>query len=131
MSTTKEQKSKEYADWLHNEVEEFYGRKCERKDMYYRSGEIMAAFETGWDEALKNILIDAQKELPDYEVDVWVINEKGEQFYCHRTQNKKVKTYKDEWCNYTGSEIVAWIKPLTFDEILKLNKDVLKRLKEK
>lgn len=34
----KEEKAKEYADWLHKEVEEFYGKKCERKDMYYRGG---------------------------------------------------------------------------------------------
>lgn len=89
------------------------------------------AFMVGWDEALKNILVDASKELPEYDIDVWVINEEGEQFYCHRSKNKRVKAYKDEWCNYAGSDIIAWIRPISFEEILKLNKDVLKRLKNK
>lgn len=93
--------------------------------------EYFAGFCSGWDEALKNILVDASKELPEYDIDVWAINEKGEQFYCHRSKNKRVKAYKDEWCNYTGYDIIAWIRPISFEEILKLNKDVLKRLKNK
>lgn len=126
---TKQQKSKEYANWLHKNLEEQLGYKCVPHDEYYRRGDILQAFEVGWDEALKSILVDALKELPEYDIDVWVINEKGERFYCHRSKNKRVKAYKDEWCNYTGSDIIAWIRPISFDEILKLNKDVLKRLK--
>lgn len=114
---TKEQKAKEYA----NSIPQFEDRKqyC------------FEDFCAGWDEALKSLLVDASVSLPDYDVDVWVINEKGEQFYCHRSKNKRVKAYKDEWCNYTGSDIIAWIKPTTFKRILELNKDVLKRLKDK
>lgn len=129
--SNKEEKAKEYVDWLHNEVEEFYGEKFERKDMYYRSGEILAAFEAGWDEAFKNILVDASKELPEYDIDVWVINENGEQLFCHRSNENIVQTDKYGWCNYNGSDIIAWIRPVSFDEIIKLNKDVLKRLKYK
>lgn len=127
----KEQKAKEYADWLHKNVEEFYGRKCDPKDAYYKNGDIRMAVEFGWDEALKSILVDASKELPEYDVAVWVINEMGYQFFCHRSNNDH--TVKDEfaWCNYTGSDIIAWIRPISFDEILELNKDVLKRLKDK
>lgn len=127
----KEQKAREYADWLHKDLEEQLGHKCTPHDIYYRRGDIINTFEVGWDEALKNILVDASKELPEYDIDVWVINEKGEQFYCHRSKNKRVKAYKDEWCNYTGSDIIAWIRPISFEEILKLNKDVLERLKNK
>lgn len=38
---------------------------------------------------------------------------------------------KDGWCNYSKSDIVAWIRNVTFDEILMINKDVLQRLKDK
>lgn len=127
----KEQKAKEYADWLHKNVEEFYGRKCDQKDAYYKNGDIRMAVEFGWNEALKSILVDASKELPKYEDSVWVINENNEQFFCHRSNEDIVKTDKYGWCNYTGSDIVAWIRNITFDEILELNKDVLKRLKDK
>lgn len=109
-----------------------YGQGADSAELYDCDAERIAeTYEVGWDEALRNILIDASKELPEYDIDVWVINEKGEQFYCHRSKNKRVKAYKDEWCNYTGSDIIAWIRPISFEEILKLNKDVLERLKNK
>lgn len=128
---SKEQKSKEYANWLHKNLEEQLGHKCAKHDMYYRNGDIQQAFEVGWDEALRNILVDAYKELPEYNDTVWVINENNEQFFCHRSNEDIVKTDKYGWCNYSGSDIVAWIRNLTFDEIIELNKDVLKRLKDK
>lgn len=124
----KEQKSREYANWLHNNLEELLGHECAKHDMYYRRGDIQQAFEVGWEEALKSILVDASKELPEYDESVWVVNEEGEQFYCHRNNGRAV-TDKDGWCNYTDSDIVAWIRPISFDEIIELNKDVLKRLK--
>lgn len=130
----KEEKAREYAENLMNESRPYYVEKygMERAkrmsdfDIYH----VEQAYTDGWDEALKNILVDASKELPEYDINVWVINEKGEQFYCHRSKNKRVKAYKDEWCNYTGSDIIAWIRPISFEEILKLNKDVLERLKK-
>lgn len=87
-------------------------------------------YEAGWDEALKSILVDASKELPEYDDAVWVINEKGEQSFCHRSNNEHVIKDKDKWCNYTGYDIIAWIRPISFEEILNLNKDVMKRLKD-
>ena len=88
-------------------------------------------FESGWYESLKDILVDANKELPRYEDDVWVINEEGEKFFCHRSNNPDVVVDKYGWCNYTGRDIVSWIRNVTFDEILAMNKDILKRLKNK
>lgn len=114
----KEQKAKEY-------VESITG-------LDYR-GEVEAemAYLFGWGEALKSLLVDASKELPEYDEAVWVINADGDQFFCHRSNEGIVKTDKYGWCNYSGSDIVAWIRNITFDEILELNKDVLKRLKDK
>ncbi|MCJ2381768.1 hypothetical protein MUN53_14340 [Parabacteroides sp. AGMB00274] len=88
-------------------------------------------FESGWDEALKEIIVDARKELPEYDEDVWVINEYGDKFFCHRSNDPNVVVDKDGWCNYSGCDIVAWIRNPTFEEIISMNKDVLKRLKDK
>lgn len=128
---SKEVKAKEYANWAHSLVEEFYGKKCAEHDFYYKKADVQLAYETSWDEALRSILVDASKELPEYDESVLVINENKEQFFCHRSNEGIVKTDKYGWCNYSGSDIVAWIRNITFDEILELNKDVLKRLKNK
>ena len=114
----KEQKAKEYAESL--------------TGLDYM-GEVEAerAYLFGWDDSLKSLLVDASKELPEYDDSVWVINEVGEQFFCHRSKEDIVKTDKYGWCNYTGSDIIAWIRPTSFQEILEMNKDVLKRLKDR
>lgn len=88
-------------------------------------------YMAGWDEALKQIIVDARKELPKYGESVCVINGKGEKSFCHRCDDSNVIVDRYGWCNYTGSEIVAWIRNVTFEEILAMNKDVLKRLKDK
>lgn len=48
----KEELAKKYADWLHKNVEEYFGQKCDPKDTHYRNGDIMGAFEAGWDAAV-------------------------------------------------------------------------------
>ena len=108
MNMDKEQKAKEYAESL--------------TGLDYM-GEVEAE--------RASLLVDASKELPEYDDSVWVINEVGEQFFCHRSNNKDVKIDKSGWCNYTGSDIIAWIRPVSFQEILEMNKDVLKRLKDR
>lgn len=60
----KEEKSKEYADWLHKNLKEQLGHKCAKHDMYYRNGDIQQAFEVGWDEALKSQWVNADESLP-------------------------------------------------------------------
>lgn len=124
---SKEYKAKEYAQMR-------YGCNNGNKETQNEIAKVVACivgFKAGWDEALKSILVDASKELPEYGEAVWVINENKEQFFCHRSNECVVKTDKYGWCNYTGSDIVAWIRNITFDEILELNKDVLERLKDK
>jgi hypothetical protein len=126
----KEQKAKEYISFLHKETEVYLGRKCEPKDIEYHNGDMVSAYITGWDDALKSLLVDASKELPEYDEAVWVINACGDQFYCHRSKEDIVNTDKCGWCNYTCSDIIAWIRPTSFKEILEMNKDVLMRLKD-
>lgn len=66
----KNRKQKKYADWLHKEIEEFYGKKCDPKDMYYRNGDIRMAFEEGWDACMKHLAEipwdKAMTEIVDY-----------------------------------------------------------------
>ena len=59
----KEEATQKYVDWLHKEIEEYYGRKCEKKDMQYGNGDIKVAFITGWEEAIKNMPPDKQDVL--------------------------------------------------------------------
>lgn len=129
-------KAKEYAElkvkqYDKNNTIESYGMHRAMQQCNFDGFGLLDAFEAGWDEALKSILVDSSKELPEYDESVWVINENNEQFFCHRSNEEIVKTDKYGWCNYTGSDIVAWIRNITFYEIIELNKDVLKRLKDK
>lgn len=71
----KEQKSREYANWMHKNLEELLSHKCAPHDMYYRRGDIQQAFEVGWDEALKNQWINTDEQLPDFD-DVQNVSEK-------------------------------------------------------
>ena len=132
----KEEKSKEYSELKVRQYDKYniidkYGIHRAMSQCNFDGNDLRDGFETGWDEALKSILVDASKELPEYGESVWVINENKEHFFCHRSNEDIVKTDRYGWCNYTGSDIVAWIRNITFDEIIELNKDVLKRLKDK
>lgn len=115
----KYEKPKEYAINMH------------KKDLEYDKYYLEEAFENGWEEALKEILVDVRKELPEYDEDVLVINEYCDKFFSHRSNDPNVVVDKDGWCNYSGSDIIAWIRNVTFEEILMMNKDVLKRLNDK
>lgn len=135
---SKEEKAKEYIRMEYNCKNCIFYNDCmygignnDVKEYNCRAEEEAESFKVGWDKALKSKLINTSKELPEYDIDVWVINEKGYQFFCHRSNDEHVVKYKDEWCNYTGYDIIAWIRPISFDEILESNKDVLKRLKDK
>lgn len=55
---------------MHKEIEEFYGKKCDQKDMYYRNGDIRMAFEEGWNDCIKHLAEipwdKAMSEIVDY-----------------------------------------------------------------
>lgn len=69
----KEEKAREYAAWLHKEIEEYYGQICDTKDMYYKNGDIRVAFEDGWDCALKNQWIKVEERTPNANEEVLVL----------------------------------------------------------
>lgn len=118
----KEQKSKEYAKEQYPYTEEMRFQ-CEQH------------FESGWDEALKDPWIRVEDGLPKENETVLVLfiydgmvsidtdTYFGETFY-------EMYGIKNEW-NFGGCKILAWMPIPPFDEILRDNKDVLKRLKDK
>lgn len=128
---TKEQKSREYADWLHNNLEEQLGHKCVPHDMYYRRGDIQQAFEVGWDEALK--WISTKERMPEPNVDVIFLTDIGMVMSGHYDDNVWLQmdgVWGSAYCSIDKCwEVIAWMPIPSFDEILEANKDVLKRLK--
>lgn len=133
---SKEQQAKEYADWAHKLVEEFYGRKCAEHDFYYKKADVQLAFEAGWDEALKSQWVNVKEKQPDPNELVlcrMVSNEAIVSGYIYSDGRKwRVATLPNfEFADYGGYECDYWMQIPTIDEILEANKDVLKRLKEK
>ena len=63
-------KAREYANFMHKKVEEFYGRKCSPSDIFYKKSDIAAAYVTGWEEAIEIV-----KKIPAEELDKFL---KGE-----------------------------------------------------
>lgn len=132
----KEEKAKEFTNWLHKEVEEYYGRKCNPKDMYFRNGDISLAFESGWDEALKNQWISVKERLPEIDVKVLTLHQ-GYDYYDVRIMRRIHVNILDDNSEWRWSltknkyNVIAWMPIPSFDEILETNKDVLKRLKDK
>lgn len=64
------EKAREYANFMHKNVEEFYGRKCSPADIFYKKSDITAAYVTGWEEAIEIV-----KKIPEEELDKFL---KGE-----------------------------------------------------
>lgn len=130
----KEQKSREYANWLHKNLEEQLGHKCAPHDTYYKKNDIQQAFEVGWDEALKSQWIKIEDKLPAIGEVVLVLTLNGKMSMSKRYQPKDCHGNNVGIVTWKGSttfvnSIIAWMKIPSFDEILESNKDVLKRLK--
>lgn len=128
----KEQKSREYANWLHKNLEEQLGHKCAPHDMYYRRGDIQQAFEVGWDEALK--WISTKERMPEPNVDVIFLTDIGMVMSGHYDDNVWLQmdgVWGSAYCSIDKCwEVIAWMPIPTFDKILEDNEDVLKRLKD-
>lgn len=120
----KEDKANEYAEWLHNEIEEYYGQRCEAKDMYYGNCDIRAAYEAGWDCALKSQWISVGERLPHEGEIVLVFTSNGKVSISKRYQPKDCYGNNIVMIAWKGSttfvnSIVAWMPIPPFDEILK------------
>lgn len=92
-------------------------------------------FCAGWDEALKSQWVKVEDRLPKEDERVFVLYKYrggimidtdsyfGENFY-------NLYGMGNGW-NHSGEKIIAWMPIPSFDDILQVNKDVLKRLKDK
>lgn len=111
---TKEQKAKEYS----KEYEEYNWRLIS-----------VAAFETGWDEALESQWVKVEERKPNKDEYVFALV-KGEEECC---LVPLITIYNGESFSITSKyfKVIAWMPIPSFDKILEDNKDILKRLKDK
>lgn len=63
-------KAREYANFMHENIEKMYGKKCLKTDQFYKYNDIIMAYEQGWEEAIEII-----KNMPAEELDKFL---KGE-----------------------------------------------------
>lgn len=122
--SNKEEKAREYALNMHKTE---YG---------YDKFDIQEAYETDWDEALKSQWVSVEERLPNVGTRVLVLTSKGKILVTFRYIPKD--TYGNilgeaEWqgSRALGKSIIAWMPIPSFEEILKDNKHVLERLKNK
>lgn len=120
---TKEQKAKEYADWLHKEIEEYYGRKCGPKDMSCKNGDIRVAFLAGWDAALKSQWISTEERMPEPNTDVIFLTDIG--MIMNGCYDGNCWMQMDGvWGSAYSSinkcwKVIAWMPNPSFDNVLK------------
>lgn len=119
---TKEDKAKEYAS-------KRYG--CNKSQYQMAKAQACAVgYMAGWDEALKSLWINVEERLPELYKIVLVLYEYEENNYQIQEDSREITDTKDNW--YFGRcKIIAWMPIPSFDDIIKANKDVLKRLKDK
>jgi hypothetical protein len=114
---SKEEKAKEYADYAHKHVEEFYGRKCAEHDFYYKKADVRLAYESGWDEALKSQWIKVETRMPKVEEYVLVMIEYEGSIQIHLT----MYLGETNWL-FADVKIIAWMPIPSFDKTLEDNK---------
>lgn len=119
----KEELARQYSDWLHKEVEEYYGRKCDPKDMYFRNGDIRMAYIEGWDSALKHqwTIPSSRETIPNPKI----VLEKGVIALLSNGRiqyQKDMRGFyweeKDEKFVYNYSDVVAWMYAPSVDEVV-------------
>lgn len=93
-------------------------------------------YESGWEDALENLWIKVEDELPKVGVKVLVLTNNGKMLVTFRYVPKDIYGKilgEAEWngSRALGNSIIAWMSIPSFDKILEDNKDVLKRLKYK
>lgn len=125
-----------YADSLHRQVEEHHGQKYDPEDIHYTIIGIKNAFIDGWEDALKNQWTKIKYGLPEIGEKVLALTKNGKIAVTFRYVPKDCYGNVLGEAEWKGSgafrdSIIAWMRIPTFDEILEVNKDVLKRLKEK
>lgn len=117
----KEEKAKEYALSI-AETDKQWGAPLNKE----QTSIITSAFKSGWDEALRNQWISVKEKLPPRYVKVFVLLEYEGSIQIHTYQY----CGEHRW-HFADAKIIAWMPIPSFDEILEINKDVLKRLKDK
>lgn len=92
-------------------------------------------YESGWEDALENLWIKVEDELPEEKEKVLVLYKHEGKILIGTDTYLGYNFYKmygiiNGW-SFGGNRIIAWMPIPSFDKILEDNKDVLKRLKDK
>lgn len=110
----KEQKAKEFSEWLHKEIEEYTGLKCEAKSIQYHNGDIEYAYMTGWEGALESLWVKISESLPEIGKYVLVATKNGKYVVTYRYLPKDTNGKILGGPEWNGSRafvesIVAWM----------------------
>lgn len=97
-----------------------------KEEQCFTQYDLRESYIKGWDEALNSQWVRVEDGLPKEGYDVLVIIEYFGDIQIH----PHMYFGENEWC-FGLSKVIAWMPIPSFDEILKANKDVLRRLKDK
>lgn len=121
-----QKKAKEYAIQMHKNCEELHGHKCTISDMYYRNADIEVAYETGWEEAIKNLWIKVEDELPNNSDEFLFLLIKGT--YANSddfTYITMMGIYNDNKFNIESRhlKVIAWMPCPNFEHVITNDKE--------
>ena len=121
----KERKSIEYSILLLESARQHHGVDYAPHEKVFNKLDIQAAYEVGWDAALRSQWVVPRDRMPQIWQNVLVMIEYEGTIQIYRYR------YLGGDFVYGDSPILAWMPIPSFDDILDANKDVLKRLKDK
>lgn len=106
-----------------------------KEEQCFTQYDLRESYLKGWDEALNSQWVRVEDGLPKINEQVFVLFEHNGKIMIDNDVyfgGDFYKTYyKDKIWSFGGDKIIAWMPIPSFDEILKANKDVLRRLKDK
>ena len=121
----KERKSIEYSILLLESARQHHGVDYAPHEKVFNKSDIQAAYEVGWDAALRSQWVVPRDRMPQIWQNVLVMIEYEGTIQIYRYR------YLGGDFVYGDSPILAWMPIPSFDDILDANKDVLERLKDK
>lgn len=119
----KERKSIEYSILLLESARQHHGVDYAPHEKVFNKSDIQAAYEVGWDAALRSQWVVPRDRMPQILQKVLILIEYDGAIQIHQYM------YCGGEFKFGDSTILAWMPIPSFDDILEANKDVLERLK--
>ena len=121
----KERKSIEYSILLLESARQHHGVDYAPHEKVFNKSDIQAAYEVGWDAALRSQWVVPRDRMPQIWQNVLVMIQYEGTIQIYRY------IYLGGDFVYGDSPILAWMPIPSFDDILEANKGVLEQLKDK